>query len=379
MNKQFSMLLIASTLVGCSDSDNSLNYLQESPLSRFTITVPPDSKPNLKSIKYVESENAIYGLNYDNQSIYVHYLGYSKNRYKKIKIIRDGPLGVGEAHSLSVISKDSIFLAVRGRGISMIDESGGLVQRLQYDFGGAQVADFTGFRNRCQKDVFLYRKNTLFFPQRVPNYNSYFSSIQHKPIGFFDYAENNYSLVSFQYPETYWKQRLVDDFSFTGYNEDLYFGLANQHFIWKINASSYSSQKIMMKSISFPETFIGEKDFSDINERTDFLVSQPNYSSILIDSYRNLIYRVAIIPYDDDNYNKSKSIQLFRYPDNFTVIVCRTNGEYIGEFIFPSRTYYPYGMFVTEERLNIPKSHPEYLVTHGSEDELEIEVFNLNK
>lgn len=380
MNYLFSITIVVFVLSGCT-SDEALHLYDAKLVGQFSMVIPPDSKPILNSSKYLSSENAIYGLNFDNQSIYINYLDDGTGKYEKIRLAEEGPSGIGIAYSLSVHSKDSIFLTTGvGTGeLSVLNRSGDLVENLKYDFGETQMSDFTALRNRDQKDVIIYRDSLLFFPQRVPFRGSRPQAIKHKPIGRYDLATGTYSLVDFEYPTEYWDQKLLNSFSFAGDEEYLYFGLAAQNFIWEIDIENNTSKKIFMKSSYFPEEFKGEEDFNDVYERTDFLVTQPKYSSILIDPYRDLIYRIAIIPYEDDAYSKSKSVQLFQYPDVFTVITCRKNGEYVGEFTFPSLTYYPYGMFVNEKGLNVPKSHPEYMINLGSEDEVEFDVYDLRK
>ena len=42
---------------------------------------------------------------------------------------------------------------------------------------------------------------------------------------------------------------------------------------------------------------------------------------------------------------------------------------------FPERLYYPNGIFITEDGVHIPKTHPEYMVKNGIEDRLDYEVF----
>ncbi|TXF87701.1 DUF4221 domain-containing protein [Neolewinella aurantiaca] len=380
MNNLLLLTVVVFMLSSCT-SDESLQLYNARLVDHFSIVVPPDSKHVLKSSKYLAPENAIYGLNFDNQSIYISYLNDEMGRYEKIELVEDGPSGVGTAYSLSVHSRDSIFLTtgVGIGGLSVLNRSGDLLKTLKYDFGGVQAPEYTGFRNRNQKDIFIYKDSLLFFPQRVPYRGARPQSVEHKPIGCYDLAAETYSLVDFGYPAEYWSENLLDDFSFTGNGMYLYFGLVAQHFIWKIDVENNTSEKVIMKSSLFPEDFEGQEEFDNVYDRTDFLVIQPKYSSILTDPYRDLIYRIAVIPYEDDAYSKSKSVQLFQYPDNFTVIACTGDGKYVGEFTFPSRTYYPYGMFVSEEGLNVPKSHPEYLIKSGSEDEVEFDIYDLSQ
>lgn len=370
--------IVAFYFFGCTSDDKLSSYAAE-PIGSFAVAVPLDSKPNLKSSKYLASANALYGFNYEHQTIYINHLEEGQPRVEKINIKKEGPDGVGIVHSMSVRSADSIFLTTgAGAGaLALVDRSGRPLDKIEYDFGEEQESDFTSLRNRHQKDVVVYRDSLLFFPQRVPFRGARPEKIRHKPIGYYNFSTRSFALVDFEYPPEYWEQNLLDDFTFGGDGEHLYYGLAAQHHIWKIGIESGSKEKILMKSNHFPENFVGEGDFDDVHERTDFLVTQPQYNSLLVDTYRDVLYRIAIIPYEDDKYSKSKSVQLFSYPDNFTVIVSKKSGEYIGEFTFPSRTYFPYWMFVSEEGLNIPKSHPEYLVEYGSEDEVVYDTFDL--
>jgi|AntRauTorckE5430_2_1112549.scaffolds.fasta_scaffold09650_2 hypothetical protein len=298
MNNSFLFLLVVIFLVfsRCA-GDNALQFYDAKLVGSFSMIIPPDSKANLKSSKYLASENAIYGLNFDNQSIYINYLNDGADRYEKISLAEEGPAGVGKAYSLSVYSKDSIFLTT-GEGVGMLsvlNHSGNLLKNLKYDFGEVQMSDYTGFRNRNQKDIFIYRDSLLFFPQRVPFRGFRPQTIEHKPIGCYDLTTGIYSLLDFEYPAEYWDKKLLNEFSFTGNGKYIYFGLAAQHFIWEVDIEHNTARKIFMKSSYFPEEFSGEEEFGDVYERTDFLVTQPKYSSILIDPYRDLIYRIAII------------------------------------------------------------------------------------
>ena len=381
MKTNITVLFIFSliTLAACN-REPPPSALLASPIHNFSISTPPDSKSNSKSSKYLASANALYSLDYENQAIFVHNLGNNAPNYQKVKLNADGPNGIGKAYSISALSKDSIIVVRAGPGVlSIIDRSGKILETIRYDFSGEQEPDFTGFRNRHKKDVFLYRDSLLFFPQRVPFRGSRPESIDHRPIGYYDLHRKTFHLLDFKYPNEYWNQKLLNDFTFCGNGKYLYFGLAAQHFIWQYDLTTGSHKKISSKSSSFPEEFVGEQEFGDVYERTAFLVTQPQYNSVLADPHRDLIYRLAIIPYEDVAYAKGKSVQLFQYPDIFSVIVSRTDGTQVGEYTFPPRTYFPYGMFVSSQGLNVPKSHPEYLIENGSEDEVVYDVFDLSE
>ena len=371
-------ILLTFILASCSSEPPASNLLA-SPVRSYSVLLPPDAKPNPKSSTYLTSANTLYSLDYENQSISILDLSDNSPKSEKIELSADGPNGIGKAYSISVLSKDSIIVVRAGPGVlSIIDRSGKILETLRYDFSDEQEPDFTGFRNRHKKNVFLYRDSLLFFPQRVPFRGSRPESIDHRPIGYYDLHHKTFHLLDFKYPTEYWDQKLLNDFTFCGNGKYLYFGLAAQHFIWQIDLVSGARLKIPSKSSSFPEEFVGETAFGDVYERTAYLVTQPQYNSVLTDPHRDLVYRIAIIPYEDAAYAKSKSTQLFQYPDIFSVIVSRTDGTQVGEYTFPPRTYFPYGMFVSSEGLNLPKSHPEYLINAGSEDEVTYDVFDFS-
>lgn len=84
--------------------------------------------------------------------------------------------------------------------------------------------------------------------------------------------------------------------------------------------------------------------------------TQPSYSSIIYDRYRNVYYRTADIPINEDKYDQN-NIEGWVKP--FSIMVLDSEFNLIGEALLPHLSYSRTEFFVSKEGLNMKKNHED--------------------
>lgn len=347
-------------------------------ISSYNLPVPPDISPNSWRQKF-HGGKYLYYLEQHAQKIIVFDIDL-KRMTREISFHSKGPDDVGEVFSFSVFSHDSIVLASGPFTFNyIVNREGRKVGKFDVEIpeGIDQEVDHTRLFSRYFADLSNDPDN-VYFLQRIPYTAFYEESTEHYPILKLSKVTGEYSVIDFKYPKSYFEQRLPEHMTFNHDSENLYFGLIGDHNLYVINKSTEMIEKYYLKSEFAPEQMKNTLDQSSPIDVMMYDAVNPRYTALLPDPYQKLFYRIVCLPPTDLSLAKEKTTQLHYCPDRFSIMVLDEKMNVILEQVLPERQYFPHGIFVTEDGVHIPKTHPEYFVQRGDESSFEYEVFRLS-
>lgn len=95
-----------------------------------------------------------------------------------------------------------------------------------------------------------------------------------------------------------------------------------------------------------------EDDYKDAKSEAfgEYFMTTPTYSSILYDKYRDVYYRLALLPVDELNANYEEKNPPLK---PISLVVFDKNFNYLGERLLEKNKYWPKTAFVSKDGLNI--------------------------
>jgi hypothetical protein len=370
----FLILLLVSSCI----EDNEDSFGEFKNIKSYTLSVPDDLAPNSWAQKFYSGndERLLYYLNDDEQKLVVFDIA-RKSLVKEIELSQQGPNNVGEVFSFSVFSRDSIVLASGPFPFNfVINEDGGKVGKYDYSWNASygQEPDFVSLESRYFTDFSTSNKFD-YFVQRVPYRGMKPKKVSHRPIVKFNRSTKEYSLLDFKYPEEYWIQGLPDNLTFNHDEKSIFYGLTGDHNLYSIIKEDGRERKHFLKSKFAPDDMPTTSGFSSREDVMLYDAMTPRYTALIPDPYRKLYYRIVCLPPSDLSVAKAKPTQLHFYPDRFSIMVLDQSMKVKFETAFPEKQYFPHGIFIDEEGIHIPKTHPEFFVALGRESEFLYDVF----
>ncbi len=228
--------------------------------------------------------------------------------------------------------------------------------------------DYVDFAFGTEKHFFIQRPFYRGIHNRPP-------TIKHNPVIIHDVVKNVNRAHPFEFPKEHWEKGLESKMNFNHDKNHVYFSMAASHDVYRINRDAENVDTFRVKSDFAPDKMPSQLGFSGPEDVMLYDASNVRYTAIIPDRYRNLTYRLATLPPSDPETSKNKFFQLHMYPDRFSLIICDSEMNVVGEHVFPERTYFPHGIFVSHEGVHIPAAHPEYLVSNGMEDSVRYDIF----
>jgi hypothetical protein len=136
------------------------------------------------------------------------------------------------------------------------------------------------------------------------------------------------------------------------------------HFIYKVNVFSKQIDKYYGGSKYFDtiQSLNKGKNYKDKSRINEFFTTNPSYSSIVFDKYRNMFYRIADLPIR--HYQEGVKAQSIK---QFSIIILDSNFNKIGETLLPHLMYSRIAFFVSRDGLNFKKyDHDDDHITFTS-------------
>ena len=372
------ILFLVAVIYSCGAQENTTNALSELVIvDEYRLPIPQDITINSWTQKGYVTADSISFLYYHDGSANQILVYDVESRFlvKIIDLAEYGPDGVGRARGLSIESPNRIWMSSIGRaGSYVINDDGKPVEWIPYEWEGEQMADYTSADNNPYRNI-IFDGDIIYIPQRIPMYGYRPPTVDHSPIVKFDVKNKKMQLLDFKYPVDYYEKEMPVYFAFEALEDKLLFSLVGSHEVQMIDKATGQVDTKTVRSKYIIEDIKSKAGLGGVEEIMMYNASEPTYPEILPDPYRHLVYRIARLPPRDPEVIKENYNQLHWTPDRFSIIVCDEQLNVLFEQELPSRTYFPYGMFVDPSGIHIPKTHPEFYLASGSEDEMTYDVF----
>ena len=373
---RFFLIFSVVCMASCAGQNDETFALQK--LRQYTLPLPTgislNSQVQKPCLNCSETDgDLLYYLS--KEDVIIVYDITMGNIVEQITPFQEGPHNVGEVTGLTVYDRDSIFLAAIGNaGYTVINRKAEIVDELRLNWEEDQRPDYTNLANRFNVEL-GFGNNSIYIPQRIPIYGYRPPTVNHKPLVKYDVISKKSSLYDFQFPSRYYTSNLPLAPTFTSDDQFLYYGLIKHHHVFRINKFDGVVDSVSVRSQFAPEVFINMSGLAGMVELKTHMASTPHYNALLPDPARDYIYRIVVLPPKDLAAVEEDYQKVYDTPERFSIIVCDRELNILHEQEFPEREYNPYGIFINKEGLHLPKTHPDFFVERGKEDEMVYEVF----
>lgn len=368
----------------CSDRESTqsteTNLSELNLVSGNSISIPIDSLTSVqKYLQLVSLSGEEYLISYQSNqsesSTNFHFY-LLKDREKVFTLTFDeiGPNGVGKISPFaSFVNFDSILVSqINSNKVYLMDSAGNL--KTKYDFNGIKSSKGT-----------IYPMAT--YPLAITNENLYSFQMNSFDSETGKFSKGAYPEVIYNLKTNQWSSGIV---TYPEY-PDLYynsievwkvsrcFGLMNELvYSFAFDNNLYVSNNYTVRSFS-----IRNDDFRILNAsppdiRLDDMRSQMKlisesglYLSLIPDPYRNIYYRIYLMPGDFMDVD-GKFYMLAERP--FKIQVINDNFKLIGETEFDGRKFNPYRIMVCKDGLLIEEGNPYNPI---SDDRFIFKLFNI--
>ncbi|SEQ90844.1 protein of unknown function [Neolewinella agarilytica] len=362
---------------GCSKEEESGSFLMQK-LSSFDLPLTDNMRVNsfcVRSFHDRDGKDFLYYLNGVDNSIYVYDVA-NRSIDHKMRIEREGPQGTGRVVGFSIIGKDSILLSSGGYPSNfLVGKSGQIIDKFEYKWEDSQPPTFSQWDSWYYRDASV-KDGVVYFPQEINFLKIDKDYFEQNPIAAYDLRTRKSRLLSFKYAEDYFEKNLPRPMIFSGDENYVYFSMIGNHTIYRIDKMTESAEEYEVKSKYITNKIQNRNKVAGMDDVLRYNATNPRYMGIYDDPYRNVTYRLVILPPEDLGSAEEKFVQLDRFPERFSIIVMDKEMKILGEHLFPNNIYHPAGIFVSSEGLCVPKTHPGYYVENGKETAMTIDVFN---
>lgn len=383
MQIQFRNILLTgflALLISCSTTEEkSAKILPDFLKEEILIPIGPEIDPYTMALQYVDGDLFWHNknrstiskidLNTKQVSEYFHYQ-------------EEGPLGVGNIDGFYVFNQDKIAFPASGRRVSIYDMDTDKVNRIKLsDYS----PDYTDTRSMTRyTSTFHFWNNKLFLPQTV--YFRYIHEINEdflkkkNPFLILDLdnskvEESPYRLSKSNFGENFNTPKILLDHN----RDNSYILPYYSNRLDVFNATSSTTKSYQLKSNLIPDFtnnfFLNEKRVNQsLEENMSEYLSEPQNLGVLIDPYKNLLYRMTWpgtgVP------DGVSSMKFVATPSHFILSVYDENFDLKYEFELPEYEYIPHQYFVSEAGLHLFGNHPDH--PDSKEDQLVIHTFDFS-
>lgn len=331
------------------------------------LSFPIDSvtSNSIRSIKYFygESKEKIYVLNSLINAIEIFDID-TEAWEDRIELSVEGPQGVGEASYLVPVSEDSLMVFSKSQRLSIVNGKGEVIRRYQpcYDrntgVGSFLLAMVQISPVKVRNRVFFIATNAYDPFERKSSRNN--MGVE-KNIASLDLITGECT-YQYAYPESYkeatglWAGHYYD-VKYHDYNpllEKFVISLPADEAIYLTDYNSigerhYAGSKFFDKI----QPFYKQKTLETIPRnkmKKDFAING-SYQNVRYDTYRDLYYRVAELPYNESGYESNA--EAFSGIKEWTLIILDKNFKKVGEVQMPGVELLAGSFLITKDGLLI--------------------------
>ncbi|WP_339758923.1 DUF4221 family protein [Algoriphagus aquimarinus] len=378
--RNITIAVLILLIYGCSYTPESKNQtLSDFHVEHITIPIGPEIDPYTMALQYVDGELLWHNKNRSTiskidlktkqVSEYYHYQ-------------EEGPMGVGNIVGFYVFNQNKIAFPTSGRRVSIYYMDTDKVDRIKLsDFS----PDYTDTRSRTRyTSTFHFWNNKLVLPQTV--YFRYTHEINEdflknkNPFLILNLdnskvEESPYRLSKSNFGENFNTPKILLDHK-GKYSYILPF-YSNQLDVFDLNNSNTESYQLQTNLIpDFTNKFFlhEERVNQSLEENMSEYLSEPQNLGILVDPFKNLLYRMTWpgtgVP------EGVSSMKFVATPSHFILSVYDENFDLKYEFELPEYEYIPHQYFVSEAGLHLFGNHPDH--PDSKEDQLVIHTFDFS-
>lgn len=329
-----------------------------------------------------EGEESLFVLNVINQSLDQYNLLHG-NMVKRIDLNIDPMYQRGQFNSFYIHNLDSIFLFQRMTLLySKLINDRGEVKTMYMPSNPLDGENELAFNHVTIPSSPKYLINDkLYFAIWTVKNTTFQGSVDRtfKANAIFDLNSDSVFLTPQPtYPNSYLGKGWVTDFV-------AYSRILGHDGSWIYSWPALDSLILFSTDLSSSQSIVAKSDFSagfephgfnlNTEERFTIPVSETHYGRIVFDPFRKLYYRIVSIgrsPFLEEIVGQESL-----YRNKFSVLILNQDLSLKQEVVFPSETYNPWGLFVGEKGLYLPKIN--ILYKGLDEDLVEYDIFDFTK
>ncbi len=354
MKKTVQFIFIFFILTGCNSSKTDKNVSMWKPVKRKQF--PVDEKVNPYAIQIevltnTDGSQQIYLLDGNNQLLV--YNADTQNLLNKIILEKEGSNGVGMANGFKLLSPDSILITSKFfQKLFLVNSNGAVICTFPFDSEHYTISRTCS--NTLQPIIII--DNIWVLPQSLlGNWNNIDKEYFEAYSTTINYNYKNGEVIKSGIKLPFHLSRLSSpNFSYNEFNNNLVYSFAASDSLFVIDNNMVL--KYNAKTTNIKQLIEGNKSSSVESVLRDKIESG-EYSLLLPDSFRNVIYRFYKIgtklPKSDINL-----VEMNSFPPSFGIQVINQNYEVIADVTFPDNKYFFTNSFVTRDGLYISINHP---------------------
>lgn len=347
-----------------------------------TIIINLDNRTSYNSVFKLETINKIEylgTLNKDENFYSLYNLG-TGNLENRIIFSRTGLNGIGQARYVNIHNMDSIFVIRHHSNKIYLTDSTAKIKN-KWIITETKTGDFINNISANFGFELLFSNNTLSF-LNIPGAKAFSKKFWNSNTGIvFNIKSEEINNLTGKYPEVFKKGICYGNYNTSPYrvktklNQEVFsFPLDNRLYIY--------SDTALIRIVNLHSPHIIEdapephKTLSGYNFEDDWMyeIQKGSYRWMVYDKYNDVIYRLimhSMEPYDlDGNKNNVQD-------KSFSIQIIDNTFSLIGEVDFPSKTFEPGNIIVTENGLLISLCHNDNPILE--EDKLKLARFELVK
>jgi len=373
--KKYIIILILF-ISSCSIKENKTNLIVSKSI-KFRI----DSSMNFYSwqnqVKEIDNNSFLFRRNSLNNEIVVYNISDTDNILKRIKFKKEGVNSIPRLNGFHFHNWDSIFVSTSYINTMYLSDSSGTIYNKVSALNQGQKTMMTDNRN-----PFFFNKNKIYSNSIPPFYGEYKDVFNNATLdAVFDFNLDMYETTPVMYPKEYLK-----DHSYWSVDQIMYYRTYNpkrQNIIYSFpisdslliydlnNSKSLKKYSAKSQKIKYVDDY---KNAENAFHKT-YKYTQAQYSSVIYDIYRDIYYRVAILPSDNIPEIKNKRNRMNYFSRKFSIITLDSNFNIISEDIFSEGKFNLIDFFVDKEGLWISSNLPN--LTDFDENYVQFKLFKL--
>jgi hypothetical protein len=296
-------------------------------------------------------------LNDETGAIYLNDISSKKN-VKKIEVGGDHAGFKKMFRGVYFHNKDSIFLFLHRPKIMLINDRGKILREYNLFNKNDRKNNiyFRGMNVATNAPAFLFRNHLIFNSFVLGN----ISPNEERPIQITLNLETGIdSLGKISFPNEYQGKNyggLFSELYSVCYNYDKKLAIYSFPICKKVYI--YQFEKNSMYRLSAESNYIDDFVLYDesvykeakSDPEGEYFMTTPTYGSVYYDKYRDVYYRMALLPVDKKNVNYEEKKPPLK---QISIMVFDQNFNYLGEKLLERNKYWPQEAFVSKEGFNI--------------------------
>lgn len=357
-------------------------YTLQSTNHSISLTIPKDIKNISKCLEYyITSDNHqfLFYIGADSENEILIYNLDSLKIHSKIRMMKEGPIGVGNLKSLIVHNLDTIFLTTgQMNKLFIINWEGELMKNIpiqNYLCGDLKFPNDLIDHSLCFSKSIVYSEGNVFAGVSIPIFPDPEKLGLFKTTLEINLHNNVQKLLPMSYPNLIDKQGKAPYlyFSILHVKNKFIYSFLNSHDCL-ITQDHINIETKTVKSRYAKNGFkMPDFDSGNMLDIPRTILEHSSYENFMYDPYRDLIYRFCYPGISLSNKDNLWNMNEFK--PIFSIMILDTDLNILGETMMPKNTYNMNMAFVGRDGLYLSTNH--YLNKGFNADSLKFEIFNI--